>query len=901
MIDYNSNKAIKRREYSKIFTGSNSEGGYQNIYLSFVASTKAFVFEPSKFTYFHFPHSGPPLTIHDADLLTEGAIYGESPHQADKIFKKQANYENQSSWGNSLDVQRGTWLCTWLAAPSGAAPRPAPRPPPRSPTPPEQFTVDVVDTSPGRDFGPQWRDRYYDPGHITFQEALTSTEELYVDNVHVLYDKKSDLTFDPGVLYMYHHVGDDENDIIVDNLNVGNEVLSKVTISVQPRTIEGPLLPPDELPTPEPREVRTVTFLPPENLLKLSIKDWLVDSSTFENTGVLNFPEAIKQEKILDVDTAVLQLSTDVDVNYRIPFNDSYNPTDKFTVNCWVKSEDWNNAKGNQIFGNYFRGGWGLEMSYWRQTLFQSLTAYLPVDPIDISPLIAVFEISKGHLLFGNHNGKFYQDKLVQSTTPGETVTLSGVHVANDHFIWAFTNGTTKMLYKIDYNGDVATTYTYPSAANLVDFDFDSEGVPVVLDTRSPSSPSAFQHDRDTLEVIGVSAMGTPVKKIAFDQRNHLWAWDAIGLVTDHNNNPWTVRSASPNQLWKGATQQTSIGGLNDFHSMKIDAEGYMWILSGARSYQRIDIFSYSTAQLSFSGSIGFETTLANREIGFTKEYVNGAYVDYGYIIQEADRAMYKINPSTGKVLEIIDLTNKMNFFKYPAIPTNEMRFVAKGDFTGTQWAYRFLGNKTKNKPALFYAMAFETPTGEIITRRLSYNPDDITNDEWHMLSLTFDTETGRIIIYNNTIEAASDTVPEGSTIYFRYRNNLVFGGNSGRFYSLDDELGTDQLHFNGSLAEPSIYHRALTPAELTHLFRQKAKARAVKWNAPIGKQVYVEEIERFFKHKLPGSKSNFYNLSLINFGIEDDDLRLMIEDTIRKSIKKVAPVHTELLKIKWQ
>jgi hypothetical protein len=61
-----------------------------------------------------------------------------------------------------------------------------------------------------------------------------------------------------------------------------------------------------------------------------------------------------------------------------------------------------------------------------------------------------------------------------------------------------------------------------------------------------------------------------------------------------------------------------------------------------------------------------------------------------------------------------------------------------------------------------------------------------------------------------------------------------------------------------------------------------------------------VEEIVRFFKFKMPGQKSQFYNIHLKGMQIEDMSVRKLIEDIIKDSIKKIEPLYTSLYRIIW-
>ncbi len=71
-------------------------------------------------------------------------------------------------------------------------------------------------------------------------------------------------------------------------------------------------------------------------------------------------------------------------------------------------------------------------------------------------------------------------------------------------------------------------------------------------------------------------------------------------------------------------------------------------------------------------------------------------------------------------------------------------------------------------------------------------------------------------------------------------------------------------------------------------------------WNMPTALTSYIEEIVRFFKFKMPGQKSQFYNIKLIGLQIDDEDVREIIEDIIKEAIQKIAPLYTSLHKIIW-
>ena len=196
---------ILMRQYRKIASGTNQIKGNDNISLVYENFTSQKDFIPDQLTYFHAPQDLFPfkqLNIRDTGLIESGAIAGDHPLKSDKLFKKQADYKYQSSFGDTSFEQSGTFLCTWL---SGS------------------------DTNSR----PVWVDRYYFPQKVSYLIALSSPvnpfityesaeqclkEKLPILN-QVVVDVPSQLCFEPGILYAYHRIGKNTNNQLINSLN----------------------------------------------------------------------------------------------------------------------------------------------------------------------------------------------------------------------------------------------------------------------------------------------------------------------------------------------------------------------------------------------------------------------------------------------------------------------------------------------------------------------------------------------------------------------------------------------------------------------------------------------------------------------------------------------------------
>jgi len=181
------------RDYNKIFTGTNQVYGSESMILSYDGFTSKVEFKPGSISYFHVPHDTFPyerLNINDTNIASKGAIAGDHPLVADKIFKKRAGYKNYTYFGDSTDETNGVFLCSWLSGSSN------------------------VNTAP------VWVDRYYNPQQTTFFDALCTmypANSTYVSDFNnitahltgnpIVFDARSNLYLEKGVYYAYHHIG----------------------------------------------------------------------------------------------------------------------------------------------------------------------------------------------------------------------------------------------------------------------------------------------------------------------------------------------------------------------------------------------------------------------------------------------------------------------------------------------------------------------------------------------------------------------------------------------------------------------------------------------------------------------------------------------------------------------
>jgi hypothetical protein len=104
----------------------------------------------------------------------------------------------------------------------------------------------------------------------------------------------------------------------------------------------------------------------------------------------------------------------------------------------------------------------------------------------------------------------------------------------------------------------------------------------------------------------------------------------------------------------------------------------------------------------------------------------------------------------------------------------------------------------------------------------------------------------------------------------------------------------------NLSISNYNLYNTPLNDSDIQLLARQGMKIHDIVVDIPCGKRNYLEEVERYFKAAVPGSKSTLYNLIINNTGITDPALKEALATRIANELANIAPVYTQLNQIKW-
>jgi hypothetical protein len=589
------------------------------------------------------------------------------------------------------------------------------------------------------------------------------------------------------------------------------------------------------------------------------------DTSGYSNNGIVenyasNITSNININPIEFPDDNTLNLSG-TGQYVKVVYNDSFNLRNKISVSVWAKADDWNVIQGNHIVSNNFRGGWDIKYTNGFST-----------------PFISFYNAKTGVVLISN------TDRTILTTkqTPGTSLPV-GVAVDSNRYTWLLDNGIfedQKNLFKFDFNGDILTHVLLPSALQMQDLAIDENNIIWLMMSGQLTGVDMFGIPVTDAYITGSSVISAAnANKVDVTKNNVIRLFNCDDVCIDENSNAWIV---SGGDIYKESS--LILSGIN-VTNIGCDSKDNKWILYGDTQFAKLS----STGSMLLSGSVSETIGLSSRSITFTNENIGNKWVDFVWISQVGDGIIFKLNED-GKVVKRLNASNFDNFLSH-----------ANGDASGYDWRRKFNYLKYNKQPQIQTDLYLGTNLLFEEKKTLTFPTSGLVPGEWHMFTFTYDSSANQFDYYVDSVLRESVSTLPGAQVYYEYENPLIIGGNVGHVDSLGSELKLNQLYFKGNIDDLRIYDRVLNISDIRRIYLSKYMYKDLIWNMPTGIQNYLEEVERFFKFKLPGQKSQYYNVRLIGSGIEDLEVRAMIEDIIRNTVKKLAPAHAELLNILWK
>jgi len=703
---------------------------------------------------------------------------------------------------------------------------------------------------------PVWYDRYYNPGFINYTDALqqgVSTVTEYSSNNPIYIDVVSQLTLEPGVLYQYYHNGEKSATDIVKTFAGNNN-----------------------------------------DRLKLNIDNWnenTVDSSIYNNSVVIdNFkPNWISVPYDPGyTDRSILTFDNTDFIDAKVIYNETYSLPDEFTLSFWVYNKDWGNATSTQLVGNLNKGGYSV--------MYNNL---------NYNPFYVVPESTYGHLLYFNQDNNNYYDQnlgasLIQISTPVYTSINS-----NSEVIVLDSNNS--LLSKYDHQGS-ATTYSKYSTGDI--FYLPGTAKQLAIDgnnnTIVVTTSGTYIFDQSLTYQTSSSTTYTPFSEVIFDANGNIQTiQNCLAAIYDKDNTLWTIEASG--DLYRTLPGEDKALYLDlpvtTTARLAIDPYNNLWIVNYSSDIIKLNLDTLTTTNISIGTTQPNDSTNF-KNISFINTYdrLTNSFAWYALLYSNIDKILYQADLN-GNVLKITNLPNTL-FLLDPltsAQNNNNLTFTCKGDFTGYEWRRIFNNSLYRNNSQMQFKIATRTPSPFntlYYTYTLSVPVQYLTNNMWHLITATYKNNT--LSLFINDLKRGTLTIPSNLLLNYDFRNNLYVGTPNGKSDNLNKEINSISVIWNGAIDSIKIYDYAIDPAFIKYFIREKTISSDIVWNVQTTPLQYIETIDRFFKHRVPGSKSNFFNIKINGTQITDPDTRLQIENNIIQSIQTLKPAYTELLNVEW-
>ena len=832
---------VTHRKYTKLHTGTNQELGTHNVFAGYNTGTKEVSFHPDKLTYFHIPYTFSPyirLSIHDSKFVDAGAIAGDRPATSDKVFlKRTEDYKN-----NLMPQTDDSWVCSWLSG-----------------------NGDINGTS-------VWVDRYYNPSFLTKTAALTSDLVQIIDDwssfvVYLsakdfsVFDVRSNLVFEAGTAYAYHHIGNNDSKTIID---------------------------------------------------KCSYK-LIVD-------GIEEYKDASGSLLDQPLDNSYEFNSNEYGVIKNVDNKGS------FDLNFWMKCDDWTKPFGHQILGNYIDNGFGVfneevvtpTFLIPKNTNVEAYnTDYVKLDTHTLGKNIRLFKknpSTSGYYILDDqwvvyeydHDGVI-KNKIDLSSRIATGCLPSDMDI-DDHNIYICTLSTANAAVNTDFNSR--------AEANVVKYDLKNQDDNYLGEV---IKVNLYESNNNTMRGGALSGLriaapnvsshplfGTNPIVVAVDYKTTVAGISAINnnFAVDNDGDPWFIAN---NNIWTydramSASSLTVVRALSSEEpivGVNVDNSNNVWVLYGEQKVAKID----KDRNVLFTSSLtGTPSGFNSRNIDFVYEFDNTGYNGYAVVFNEVSGGgnFIKLNLDTGNVIDTVEDV-------YSLGQTDGLDSLSGvKSFNGYETARRFRrndANDLKFKIGVVNEYNTSTATAAYSAHTLTFSTSGLDNSR-HNFHISFNAEQGSYKLYVDSLE--QQTISLGGTKFSFlpvFNSNLVVGTTPYIHNILLDKY-TKQPSYHKiagvELTNIKLYSKNLQYYELKSHYRLLTNIEPVKFDMAIGNRNYIDEIERTFKFKVPGRKSEFYNIDVRGSNITDESLKSKIVDKVIEHLGNISPAYTKLNKVDW-
>ncbi len=712
----------------------------------------------------------------------------------------------------------------------------------------------------------RWYDRYFNPKKLNINlyqnETFNGTEYILnalpifeaPDMDTVIYDVPSTMNLEPGVLYKYFHIGE--------------------------RTAENILT--------------TFGGVSSEKLL-FDIKDWMSRKAspsypitiTSSASSTSLFPNPKSSQVVL---SSGLGFNHNQNVQAYIEWNQNYIPTHDFTLGFWCQDNNWNNCPSTQLIGNYSaKGGFGVF-----------------VDTQKTFPYFVIPEVKYGHLFFFNQDVQGFLDKVVISQLSGQSLKIpSLVAMDSNECVYVCSDSELPVLYKMDHGGNLLAKVDVPVSSDeeLVSLMYDPIKDEVLLTT----TKAIYEYSQLLIEIRRTNKPLTLSSNYVSSAFSYDTTLGTYSLSTIPNtidlkfieNDEWTI--LTDNNVYKNGEMFLTFE--DEATNLQIDPKGRLWVLHGTNNVSVFDPSGFPFQDPSLTFTVGSDTRHEQKHISFINVYDRSKLSnEWVSVIYYSDSRFMYTNTLDGRVSNIVDMSTFADYKVARQLDQDPYTFIykTKGDFTSYENKRVFNSLTRAKKQLVIKASLKDKSTNEYSYKihKASASIDDWDPNTWKHIILTHKNRT--LALYINGVKQTELNYSGQYELSFDQQPSMFIGSPLGVSNGLNRETRSVVELFNGVIGDIKFYNYCIDPINFEMFLRAGIAAEDILWSLPIPSIGYIERIERMFKNKLPGSKSNFYNIKLSGTNITDLTTRALIEEQIKKIAAEISPVNVDLIKVTW-
>ena len=821
---------MNSRNYNKLYVSQNRELGSEKLLLGYHSDAKETILSKDSETFFHIPFYTTPLRLDESTLIREGATGGPFPAAADRIYKNRKNYGNITANGNPSDIADGGWLCSWLYK--------------------NEFGIS------------QWMDRFYNPGKLAFPEAISqlSDEMVYDKNDPIFRDTPSSMSFDPGVMYRYVHMGEETALRLISNFGGLNGEHLKLNL---------------------------------ENwgseFVDTSLSAKLVNISTNASYVEL-YPFVSEADRISN---PVINFDNNKETEVSVEYDSSYALENEFSLSFWAHSTDWNKSQTTQLVGNCSSSG-GIGVF---------------IDTLSSYPFFVIPETGYGHMLYVNEGRSGFLDQNL-SLTSLLTSTPQFVAIDSDHNVIVCNSDSSKKLLKLNHTGKTLLATTLPPLTeNVMQILCDpSDGIIVITNKNS----YFYDHQLNLISTTSWSTLSTTIASYAYDSKSGFYELNVVNNVFDSKfieTTNWCI-SASDGNLYRKLPNQTNHELFVKFSdkatTFGIDPYNNIWILHGTNNVSIIDTSLNPLSDPLTTFDVGPDTSLhLQKNISFFCSYSRATQTrEWKAIIYYNDHSQIYIFDIKGNLSEVIDVFSLFDYKITQKLKQDSRNFTynGKGDFTGYESKRIFNNISPYNNSSQLVLKASlknrnKTDTEFVQFKSTSSIKDWIPNSWQHIFVAL---KNRKFELYVNGKLASTLEYSGQYELSYENQPSFFIGSPVGNQIGFNEEIKYTSSIFNGMIQDVKIFNYVLNPKALELFQRAVIPAENIAWSLPIPSTQYIETVNRMFKNKIPGAKSTYFNIKLIGTQIQDPQTRIIIEEEIRNIVSTLQPAYANFLKITW-